>query len=72
MKHLNATLTRAYDGGPLAGVDGLPGGGAELRPQQLRTLAGALARMADDVEKRKSTRRGRPLPDERRVYLMKA
>ncbi len=32
MKALRVRLTRAYDGGPLAVIDGLPGDGAELRP----------------------------------------
>jgi hypothetical protein len=40
----------AFDGGPLATVDGLPGGSASLRPEQLRALAGALIRAADDCE----------------------
>jgi hypothetical protein len=70
MKCLNVKMTRAYDGGPLAVVDGLPGGGAELRPHQLRQLAYALARVADETEKRKTMHRGKPLPDERRVFLV--
>lgn len=68
MKHLNVTMTRAYDGGPLAVIDGLPGDGAELRPRQIRQLAYALARVADETEKRKLTHRGRPMPDEQRVF----
>lgn len=70
MRHLEVKLTRAYDGGPLAVVEGLPGGGAELRPQELRALALTLSRLADDTERRKMTHRGRPLPDERRVYTV--
>lgn len=39
---LRASLTVAFDGGPLAVVDGLPGDHAELRPAQMRELAAAL------------------------------
>lgn len=69
MRHLTARLTTAYDGGPLAVVDGLPGQGAELRPRQLRALALALSRLADDAERRKLKHRGRLPPDEQRTYL---
>lgn len=72
MKLLTVKMTRAFDGGPLAVVDGLPGQGAELRPQQLRALAQALVLAADDAERRKMTHRGRPLPDERRTYQVNA
>ena len=72
MRHLSVKMTRAFDGGPLAVVDGLPGQGAELRPQQLRALAQALVLAADEAERRKMTHRGRPLPDERRTYLVNA
>lgn len=69
MRDLNVTMTRAYDGGPLAVIDdGLPGNGAELRPQQLRALAAALERLASEVEARKLVHRGKPLPNERRVF----
>jgi hypothetical protein len=37
-------------GDPLTEVDGLPGGGAELTPAQLRGLAAALLRAAADSE----------------------
>lgn len=47
---LTATLTRTRTGAPLAVVDGLPGGGADLTPDQLRALAAALVRIAADVE----------------------
>ncbi len=70
MKTLDATLSRTRDGAPLAVVDGLPGGGAELRPVELRRLAAALLQMADDAEARKLAHRGRPLPDERRAYSL--
>lgn len=68
MKPLSATLTTACDGGPLAVIDGLPGNGAELRPQQARALAHALLQLADDAERRKPMHRGRPMPPERREY----
>jgi len=69
MKALDARLTRTHDGAPLAVIEGLPGGGgAELRPAQLRSLAAALLRVATDAEARKLMHRGRPLPDERRAY----
>jgi hypothetical protein len=61
-------MTRTYDGKPLAVVSGLPGDGAELRPQQMRALAQALASAADETERRKLTHRGRPLPDEMRAF----
>lgn len=67
MKPIKVKMTRAYDGGPLAVLD-LPGDGAELRPQQLRDLAAALLRVADDCEGRKLMHRGHPMPDERRAY----
>lgn len=51
-KTLTANLTRAFDGTPLAVVDNLPGGGAELRPAQLRALAATLQIIADDCEAR--------------------
>lgn len=51
-KTLTANLTRTFDGKPLAVVDNLPGGLAELRPDQLRALAAALQRIADDCEAR--------------------
>lgn len=61
-------MTTAYDGGPLAVLAGLPADGASLRPQQLRALAQVLASAADDLERRKTTYRGRALPDETRTY----
>lgn len=67
---LRASLTMAFDGGPLAVIDGLPGDHAELRPAQMRELAAALLRVAADAEARKLTHRGKPLPAESREYLM--
>jgi len=65
---LSVRMTTAYDGGPLGVLAGLPADGAELRPQQLRALAQALVGVASDLERRKTTHRGRPLPDETRSY----
>jgi hypothetical protein len=52
MNTLHATLTHTHRGEPLATVDGLPGGGADLTPDQLRALAATLLRIADDCESR--------------------
>ena len=49
---LHAKLTRCRHEMPLAEVDGLPGPGAALRPEQLRQLAAALLRIAADCEGR--------------------
>ena len=68
MKTLHATLTCTYDGAPLAMVDGLPGDHAELRPEQMRALAAALLRLADDAATRKLMHRGKPAPVERKAY----
>lgn len=65
---LHVTMTTDRYGAPLAVIDGPPFNGAELRPGELRRLAAALLRVADDAEKRKTTHRGRPLPPERRTY----
>jgi len=65
---LDVALTATRDMQPLAVVDGLPGGGADLRPADLRALAAALLRIADDAESRPLVRRGKPTPTERRVY----
>lgn len=63
---LNVRVTRTFDDQPLAVLD-LPGDGAELRVHQLRDLAVALAQIADAIEGRKTTHRGKPLPDARMV-----
>ena len=68
IQHLDAALCSTFDGAPLAVVDGLPGGGAELRPTELRALAAALLRIADDAEHRPLLRRGKPTHTERRAY----
>lgn len=49
---LAVTLCQTFDRKPLAIVDGLPGGGADLTPAQLRALADALLRIAADAEAR--------------------
>ena len=67
---LNVSLTVTRDMEPLAVVDGLPGGSAELRPAELRALAAALLRIAADAERRPLVRRGKPLPADRREYLL--
>lgn len=47
---LTAALCQTFERQPLAVVDGLPGGGAELTPDQLRALAAGLLRIAADAE----------------------
>jgi hypothetical protein len=51
-------------------VDNLPGGGAELRPAQLRALAATLQRIADDCEARPV--KGRNWTPARRAYSLTA
>ena len=63
---LTVSLTRTFDNKPLAVVDNLPGGGAELRPAQLRALAATLQRIADDCEARPV--KGRYWTPSRRAY----
>ena len=65
---LIATLTATRAVLPLATVEGLPGGGADLTPAELRDLVTALARIADDAERRLLTQRGKPAPAVRRTY----
>lgn len=65
-KTLTVSLSRTFDGAPLAVLDNLPGGGAELRPTQLRALAAALQRIADDCEARPV--KGRNWTPARRSY----
>jgi hypothetical protein len=67
MKALHVTLTATRDGAPLAVLDGLPAG-AELRPAELRALAAALLRAADDADARPTMHRGKRLPPARRAY----
>lgn len=68
VRPLDVTMRRTYDGHPLAVVHGLPGDGAELRPDQMRALAAALNQAADVTETRAKAKRGRLLPDERRTF----
>ena len=65
---LNVTLTRTRDLQPLATVDGLPGGSADLTPAQLRALAAALLRIADDAEVRPV--KAKTLPTVRKEYRL--
>ena len=65
---LTATLTATRTGLPLATVEGLPGGGADLTPAELRDLAAALARIADDAERTPLAQRGKPAPAVWRTY----
>jgi hypothetical protein len=67
MKPLNATFSTCRNGLPLVLLD-LHGPGAELRPNDLRELAAALLRVADDADSRKTHHRGKPLPASRKVY----
>ena len=64
---LHATLTKTYRGEPLAVVDGLPGGGAELTPADLRALAATLVRIAAECDARPVLGK-RALPSVRREY----
>ncbi len=54
---LTATLCQTHQREPLAVIDGLPGGGAELTPAQLRALAETLVRIAADAEAQPMTAR---------------
>ena len=49
---LSVTMTQTFDGHPLATVRNLPGADADLRPEQMRALAKALCKAADECEKR--------------------
>lgn len=69
---LTARHCLAHDGRPLAVIDGLPGGCAELRPAELRSLAAALLRAADDCEAHAAQRRPRrgELPPTSKRYVL--
>jgi len=69
---LRVRLTCTRHAAPLAVVDGLPGGGAELTPAQLRALAATLVRVADDADARPTMHRGKPLPAQQREYAVGA
>lgn len=49
-RKLIAVLCQTHDRKPLATIDGLPGGHADLRPEQLRALSELLLRIANDAE----------------------
>ena len=53
---IRATLTGTHRGEPLAVLDGLPGGAAELTPDQLRALARTLVKIAAACEARPKRR----------------
>ncbi|MHB8474228.1 MAG: hypothetical protein ACYDC8_15535 [Gammaproteobacteria bacterium] len=58
-KVIIADLCRTHDEKPLATVvSGFPGDGADLTPEQLRSLAATLLRIADDTEAQTMGRRG--------------
>ena len=50
LNHLDILLTQTRDNKPLATVRNLPGGDADMTPQQLRALASVLCAAADDCE----------------------
>lgn len=52
MRKLEVTLTNDRFSRPLVVIDSSLGNGAELYPEQLRALAGALCKAADDSEAR--------------------
>lgn len=69
---LTARHCLTHDRKPLAIVDGLPGGGAELQPNDLRALAAALLQAASDCEAHAAKhrpRRGMPPPTVGRYSL---
>ncbi len=54
---LEVMLTRTFDGRPLATVQNLPGGDADMTPAQMRALAAALCAAADECESRPMDKR---------------
>lgn len=70
MDTLTARLGQTFMGAPLATIDGLPGGGADLTPSQLRALAATLVQIAIDCEARPVARK-HPTP-ERKEYRLPA
>ena len=67
-RELTADLCRTRDGRPLVTLDGLPGGGADLTPADLRTLADVLLRIAADAQARPA----RGLAKVRKTYSLAA
>jgi len=61
MNTLTVKLGQTSTGAPLATVDGLPGGCAEMTPSQLRALADALRRIAEDADARPKGKSLRPI-----------
>lgn len=66
---IKATLTQTFRRTPLAVLDNMPGQGAELTPAQLRSLAAALTKIADDTEARPMT--AKHFMPARREYQLK-
>ncbi|MDE2081696.1 MAG: hypothetical protein KGI90_10105 [Burkholderiales bacterium] len=66
---LRATFTRCYRDEPLAVIDGLPGGGAEMRPAQLRALAAALLQIAADCDATPAPKKRPLLPASKRYSV---
>jgi len=50
MQALIATLCQTRDRHPLVTIEDMPSGGADMTPAQLRLLAAALLRVAEDAE----------------------
>ena len=71
---LNVRHSVAFDQRPLASIDGLPGQGADLRPEQMRALAKALLAAAEDCEKHARQKRPRNgvLPPTTKRYELRA
>ena len=67
---LRVRLTCTRHAAPLAVVDGLPGGGAELTPAQLRDLAAALMRVAGAPPARPPQHPRHPPPAPPRDYAV--
>lgn len=50
LRQLTIQLTRTKDKTPLAVIQNLPGGDAELQPAQMRALAAAILQAAEECE----------------------
>ena len=62
--------SKTHTGLPLVTLDGLPGGSADLTPDQLRALAAVLVRIAFDCDRQ--MRQTRPLSARRIHYTVAA
>lgn len=65
---LDVLLTQTHDRKPLALVRNLPGGDADMTPQQLRALAAVLCAAADECEAQPMT--PKRFSQRKREYLM--